>query len=139
MPKYFQYPDGSLSPLLVEAPANPEDLPIVELHDPIEIPVPLSLRREIIERERERDLSAGYLHSDGHTYPSDDRFQSQLSSFVLAWNIGVLDNTQQVQIRRQDNVTVSMTKAEVMALAGGLMAHVQSIWAASWAAKDALQ
>jgi hypothetical protein len=31
-----------------------------------------------------------------------------------------------------------MTRAEVTALAGALLVHVQGIWAASWAAKDAL-
>lgn len=104
-------------------------------------PDPVPSRSELIagiEQRRDYALTAG-VEFDGQTFPSDERFQSQLQAFLLAWTTGLLAADATVSIRRQDNVTVSMGRQQVTALAATLLAHVQSIWAASWAAKDALQ
>jgi hypothetical protein len=90
-----------------------------------------------IEKQRDDALSAGFLHN-GFLYHCDPTFQSQLQAFLLAWAVGMLAPTATVPIRRRDNVTETMTKDQVGALAGALMAYVQGVYAASWVAKDAL-
>lgn len=90
-----------------------------------------------INKQRDDALSAGFLHN-GFLYHCDPTFQSQLQAFLLAWAVGMLAPTATVSIRRHDNVTETMTKDQVGALAGALMAYVQGVYAASWQAKDAL-
>ncbi len=90
-----------------------------------------------IDKARDAALNAGFTF-DGHLFHSDQVFQGQLHAFLLAWATGALAPTATAKIRRKDNVMVDMTQAEVGALAGALMAHVQGIYATSWTAKDAL-
>jgi len=90
-----------------------------------------------IDQQRDLKLRSGFPWN-GMTFHCDPTFQSQLQAFLLAWQVGMLAPTATVAIRRHDNVTVQMTRAEVAALAGALMAYVQSVYAESWAAKDAL-
>ena len=90
-----------------------------------------------IDKQRDDALSAGFPYN-GFLYHCDPTFQSQLQAFLLAWTVGMLAPTATVSIRRHDNVTETMTKDQVAALAGALMAYVQGIYSASWTAKDAL-
>jgi hypothetical protein len=90
-----------------------------------------------IEKQRDDALNAGFLHN-GVLYHCDPTFQSQLQAFLLAWAVGMLAPAATVSIRRHDNVTETMTKDQVGALAGALMAYVQGVYAASWNAKDSL-
>lgn len=110
--------------------ALPPDLPMYVL------PTAEQIKAEI-DQQRDAALDAGFIHG-GHLYHCDPTFQSQLQAFMLAWVVSMLAPTATVQIRRKDNTTVSMTQAEVGYLAGALMEHVQGIYSASWAAKDAL-
>jgi len=87
--------------------------------------------------KRDKALSAGFAFN-GQLFHCDPTFQSQVQAFLLAWQTGMLPPQASVNIRRHDNVTVQLNQAEVSALAGALMAHVQGIYATSWAAKDAL-
>lgn len=87
--------------------------------------------------QRDTALKSGFTH-EGHLYHADPTFQSQVQGFLLAWVAGLLDPAATVAIRRKDNTTAQMTQAQVTALAGSLMQFVQGIYAASWAAKDAL-
>lgn len=90
-----------------------------------------------IDRDRDAALAAGFLHN-GFSYHCDPTFQSQVQAFLLAWQVGMLPAQATVSIRRHDNVTETMTRDEVAALGGALMAYVQQVYAASWAAKDSL-
>lgn len=90
-----------------------------------------------INFQRDAALMAGFTFS-GQTFHCDPVFQSQIQSYLLAWNEGLIDINSTVTIRRKDNVTVQMTKAEVLAMAAAMIAHVEAIYAQSWAAKDAL-
>lgn len=90
-----------------------------------------------IDIHRDAALAAGFLHN-GFRYHCDPTFQSQVQAFLLAWQVGMLPVQATVSIRRHDNVTETMTRDEVAALGGALMAYVQQVYAASWAAKDAL-
>lgn len=90
-----------------------------------------------IDRDRDAALAAGFTHA-GQLFHCDPTFQSQVQAFLLAWQAGMLAPSASISIRRKDNVTVQMTQTEVAALAGAMMGHVQTIYAQSWAAKDAL-
>lgn len=94
-------------------------------------------QRAEIERLRDAQLAAGFTYA-GHAYHCDETFQSQVQGYLAAWREGILPEGVSVPMRRRDNTTAQMTRAEVAALAGALLSHVQGIWAASWAAKDAL-
>lgn len=100
-------------------------------------PVSIEEQRAEIERQRDAQLAAGFAHA-GHAYHCDETFQAQVQGYLAAWREGILPEGVSVPIRRRDNTTAQMTRAEVVALAGALLSHVQGIWAASWAAKDAL-
>lgn len=90
-----------------------------------------------INAQRDAKLAAGFMYND-HLYHADVVFQSQLQAFVLAFQTGLLPTDAKVAIRRKDNTTAQMTQAEVTALAGALMQFVQTAYAQSWTAKDAL-
>jgi hypothetical protein len=91
-----------------------------------------------IEKQRDDALSAGFAYN-GSLYHCDQTFQSQLQAFLLAWAVGMLAPTATVSIRRHDNVTETMTKDQVMALASAMMEYVQGVYAASWQAKSDLK
>lgn len=91
-----------------------------------------------IDKERDAAINAGYSFN-GQLFHADALFQTQIQAFLLAWATGLLAPTATVSIRRKDNVTVQMGQAEVSALAAGLMQFVQTVYAQSWASKDALQ
>ena len=90
-----------------------------------------------IDLARDAAINAGCTFG-GALYHADALFQSQLQAFILAWAAGILPPAATVNIRRKDNVTVQMGQAQVAALAGTLMGFVQTVYAQSWAAKDAL-
>lgn len=90
-----------------------------------------------IDAQRDAALAVGVTFN-GAVYHSDALFQSQLQAFLLAWVAGILSPTATVAIRRKDNTTVQMNQAEVVALSAAVMQYVQSVYAASWAAKDNL-
>lgn len=106
-------------------------------YPPVQPPPTVAEQKAAIDRQRDASLNAGFTYG-GATFHCDHMFQSQVQAFLLAWAAGMLPAGASVSIRRKDNVTVQMTQAEVAALGGALMAHVQTIYAASWAAKDAL-
>lgn len=105
----------------------------------IKPPVPPSVaeQKAAIDAQRDEQLRQGFTFN-GNIYHCDEIFQSQVQAYLLAWQTGILPVDALVSIRRKDNVTEQMTKAQVAALGAALMAHVQGIYAASWAAKDAL-
>jgi len=92
---------------------------------------------DAIDANRDAALNAGFAHN-GQLFHCDPTFQSQVQAFLLAWQTGMLPPQATVNIRRYDNVTMQLNQAEVAALAGALMTHVQGVYATSWAAKDAL-
>lgn len=93
-------------------------------------------RREI-DRQRDIALNEGFT-SDGILWHCDHTFQAQIQGFILAYSAGVLPPSATVTIRSKANTSHPLTQAQTIALAGALMQHVQGIYAASWAAKDAL-
>lgn len=90
-----------------------------------------------IERDLQANLAAGVEHL-GVIWHSDATFQSQLTGFVTAFASGVLPSDATVRIRAVDNSLHDLGATAVKALAAAVMSHVQTAYAASWAAKDAL-
>ncbi len=90
-----------------------------------------------IERDLQADISGGVMFN-GTLWHSDPTFQAQLTAFVAAFAAGILAPSATVEIRSIDNVIHDLGETQVKDLAVAVMAHVQSAYAASWAAKDAL-
>lgn len=90
-----------------------------------------------IERQRDMALDAGFTH-DATLWHCDQTFQSQITSYVLAFAAGILPPQATVPVRDKGNITHQLTQQHLGELAAALMVHVQGIYAASWAAKDAL-
>lgn len=86
---------------------------------------------------REAELNAGFLHN-GKRYHCDPVFQGQIVGFIAAYREGILPDAYLASIRTHANVNTLMSRAELLAMAGAMMAHVQGIYARSWAVKDAL-
>ncbi len=107
----------------------------VEFFTPV-LPAPsLEMQREAINKQRDAGLVAGVAH-DGKLYHTDDRFLTELLGMILGYNAGVYSGTQ--DIRTRDNEIVAMNAAQIVALASAVGAHRRAVYAASWAAKDAL-
>ena len=94
------------------------------------------LKREI-DAQRDKQLNDGFTY-DGTLWHCDQAFQAQIQGFILAYSAGVLPTQATVTIRSKANTNHALTQAQVVALAAALMVYVQGIYAASWAAKDAL-
>jgi hypothetical protein len=90
-----------------------------------------------IDAKRDEQLNAGVMFAN-NLYYSDSEFQTQLQAFLLAWNQGLLDSTATVAIRRPDGTIVQMGRNDVLQLAGAVLQYVQTVYAESWAAKDAV-
>lgn len=90
-----------------------------------------------IDKQRDDALTAGFTYN-GHLYHCDPTFQAQVTSYITGFAVGLIPPAASVPIRRKDNTSTTMTQAELLPFSGALMQHVQSIYAASWAAKDAL-
>lgn len=90
-----------------------------------------------IEKTRDQALADGFMFN-GHLHHCDPIFQSQIQAYLSAWREGIIQEDDPVPVRRKDNVIMQMTRTEILALATALMSHVQTVYAQSWAAKDAL-
>lgn len=92
-------------------------------------------QRVLINRERDDSLVGG-VTLNGKQYHTDDRFLTELLGMILGYQAGVYTGTQ--DIRTRDNEIVAMNAAQIIELASAVGAHRRAVYAASWAAKDAL-
>lgn len=88
-----------------------------------------------INQQRDADLVAGVEHG-GKLYHTDDRFLTELLGMILGYQAGVYTGTQ--DIRTRGNEIIAMNAAQIVALASAVGARRRAVYAASWAAKDAL-
>lgn len=91
--------------------------------------------RADIERRRDEGLVAG-VTMGGEQFHSDDRFLVELIGMILGYQAGVYTGSQ--SIRTRDNQIVQLSVAQITELAATVGAHRKSVYAASWAEKDAL-
>ena len=93
-------------------------------------------RKQRVDEDRDAALAAGFEFG-GVRWHGDIVFQAQMTSYVLAFNVGILPADATVPVRSVDNVTHQMGVTQITDLAAALLNHVQGIFVASWAAKDA--
>lgn len=94
-------------------------------------------QRRSINTQRDATINSGFTH-DGTLWHCDPTFQAQIQGFILAYSTGVLPPSATVTIRSKANTNHQLGQSQIIALAAAMMQHVQGIYAASWAAKDAL-
>lgn len=99
---------------------------------------PRTVRVAAIEAERDGALLAG-VSWDGKAWHLDQVFQAQVSGLVVAFEAGILPGNATVPIRTRANTVEQLDYTQLKQLAGAVLVRVQQIWAASWAAKDALE
>lgn len=102
--------------------------------------VPAPTRTELIlqiERVRDEALRAG-VSWNGRTWHTDPTFQQHITGIVGAFTATILPEGATVAIRAQDNTIHNLNVVQCKQLAGAVMTKVQTVWAESWAAKDAL-
>jgi len=103
--------------------------------EPVDPPTPAEKRTDI-ERQRDVALAAGFMHN-GHRYYVDQTMIAALNGRLTLWQEGKIANIS-LPVRRMDNSIVMLDRAEHADLADALRKHGEAIYAASWAAKDAL-
>ena len=91
-----------------------------------------------IEAERDSRLAAGVVWG-GHSWYADDTFQQQITSYVSAFQAGVIDAGSTVPVRAKDKVVYQLTSDDVMSLSAALLTFVQGVWQWSWDQKAAIQ
>lgn len=96
---------------------------------------PKSRQVAAINDDRDRELDAG-IDVGGVLYYSDETFLLELVAMITGYELGLLSGTQ--AIRAMDNSIHQLDQAQLVQLGGLIGARRQTIYAASWAAKDAL-
>lgn len=100
-------------------------------------PKTLAEKRRDIDMQRDATINSGFTY-DGTLWHCDPTFQAQIQGFILAYSAGVLPPSATATIRSKANTNHQLGQAQIITLAAAMMQHVQGIYAASWAAKDAL-
>jgi len=88
-----------------------------------------------IDSARDSSLRQG-VDVGGVLYHLDDTFLVELLAMVLGYQLGLLSGTQ--PIRTLQNTTRQMSQAQIVALAGAVMARRKALYVASWAQKDSI-
>ena len=109
--------------LVITAPKTPEQIKTEAL--------------QAIDKIKINKLAGGFTFN-GMSYPCDGVFQQQITAFVTAFREGIIPPGTTITIRTYDDQLVQLGEAEIKALAAALLVYVQSVYAESWAAKDAL-
>lgn len=87
--------------------------------------------------ERDRDVACyADITVNGHAWQADPRSQSLMATAILLAQAGVY--TPSVW-RTADNVNVPVTLQDLVLIAGSIAARTQTVYAASWARKAALE
>lgn len=84
---------------------------------------------------RDAALVAGVDHA-GHTYHSDDRFLGEAQLLLSGYERGLI--TAPSAIRTRDNAVVGLGEGEIQQLLLVIGQYRQTVYAQSWAGKDAL-
>lgn len=93
--------------------------------------------REKIELQRDMTLSAG-LTWNGNKYHIDPTMIAALNGRLTLWQEGKIAADAKLPVRRMDNVTELLDRAQHADLADALRLHGEAIYVASWVEKDKL-
>ena len=88
------------------------------------------------EEVRGAKLIQGFSYNDV-MHHCDMTFQQQLNMFLSAYQNQIVPEDHLFNIRTFDNKIIKMNKSEIQSLFGAVLSYVQTIYAESWAAKDA--
>lgn len=94
-------------------------------------------QRRDIDAQRDAALTAGCLHK-GKLYPFDDVMIAAVTGRIVRWREGRIPVDAKLPVRLKDNSIELLSRDEHLDLADALSDHGESIYATSWAAKDAL-
>lgn len=94
--------------------------------------------KEKIELQRDMTLSAG-LTWNGNKYHIDPTMIAALNGRLTLWQEGKIAADAKLPVRRMDNVTELLDRAQHADLADALRLHGEAIYVASWVEKDKLK
>lgn len=137
-PEDYQLLEGELV-VSAQAWPNQDKLPPIDtLHDAVVVAADANLaERATIDAARDAQLLAG-VSWNGKQWHTDPDFQTQITGIVGAFVAGILPAGATVNVRAMDNSINALTQTQIAQLAGAVLQKVQAVYAASWAAKDAL-
>lgn len=93
--------------------------------------------RQQIDAQRNAALTVGCLYK-GKLYPFDDVMIAAITGRLVRWREGRIPVDAKLPVRLKDNSIELLSRDEHLDLADALSDHGESIYAAAWAAKDAL-
>ncbi len=120
-----------------QRPYTQEELDAISASQPQ--PSPEELRAQAvaeIEARRDAALRAGVV-LNGVRYHTDDTFITELLGLLMGYQVGIYTGTQ--AIRTMDNTIVPLDAPQITAVAAAVGEHRKTVYAQSWAEKDALQ
>jgi hypothetical protein len=85
----------------------------------------------------EQRLKAGFLHSDGNTYPIDQGAQIAFTAMLQALDSGI--SVPMIVARTVDNQNIVMTEPDFRVFVQAVLNAGFAMNGASWAAKDAIR
>lgn len=137
----FKNDDGTSYPSNWLTLSSPEEKLAIGLQEIIEEvieppPIPATAL-EIIENTKNAKL-AGTVSWNGYSFPANPMFQAQITGLVLSFREGIIPADSSVEVRTADNVTLMLTKTQLLALSGVLLQYVRQAYKEAWDAIDAL-
>lgn len=90
-----------------------------------------------IERQRDIILAAGLTWND-NLYHIDQTMIAAVTGRLTLWQEGKIAADARLPIRRMDNVVEMLDRQQHADLADAMRQYGEAVYAASWAAKDAL-
>lgn len=93
--------------------------------------------KAIIDQQRNAKLLLGVTW-DGDQWYTDGDFQVQITALLSAFSNGIIPSGATVPVRTKGTVVRQLSLLQLKGLAGTLLQYVQSVYAWSWAQKDAL-
>jgi hypothetical protein len=137
----FKNDDGTSYPANWLSLSSPEEKLAIGLQEiveeVVEEPPTPATALELIENAKNAKL-AGVVSWNGYFFPANPMFQAQITGLVLSFREGILPADSQVEVRTADNVTLMLTKAQLLELSGVLLQYVRQAYKDAWDAIDAL-
>lgn len=90
-----------------------------------------------VEADRDKKIADGVTWN-GIVWYADSTCQQQISAFLQAYTEGLISPGALTPIRAKDKSVQMLSRADLRALAGAMLAYVQGVWSWSWAQKSGL-
>lgn len=126
---FRQNEDGTMESCLVAALS--EDVEVEPYTQSVEE------QKNAINAQRDIDLLQGVTF-DGSVFHSDDAFRADLTDMIMGYDKGIFPANSVQNIRTKENTIVQLNFQQLIALKLTIGQMRQTVFAASWAAKDTL-